>query len=169
MLALDPVTPIGLAFGEPHLALFRAMMASRDVTRAMMATAAASLFKPETIAPGATPEMREGAGARATLFERIVDQTFGVAEGIWLGTPHQLNLEHERRELVPLMARIPNEHLVLWGEQDGWIPADDVRAMATAMPNCRLVVVPGVGHSMNLEQPALYAGYFGGFFGGWAN
>jgi non-heme chloroperoxidase len=26
--------------------------------------------------------------------------------------------------------------------------------------------VPGVGHSMNLEQPALYAGYFGAWFGG---
>ena len=35
-----------------------------------------------------------------------------------------------------------------------------------AMPDCRLVTVPGVGHSMNLESPALYAGYFGAWFGG---
>jgi hypothetical protein len=33
---------------------------------------------------------------------------------------------------------------------------------------CRLVVVPGIGHSMNLELPALYAGYFGAWFGGLA-
>ena len=28
------------------------------------------------------------------------------------------------------------------------------------------VVMPGIGHSMNLERPALYAGYFGSWFGG---
>jgi len=34
------------------------------------------------------------------------------------------------------------------------------------MPNCRLVIVPGTGHSMTLEVPALYAGYFRAWFGG---
>jgi non-heme chloroperoxidase len=57
-------------------------------------------------------------------------------------------------------------HLVLRGEKDDWIPLADLRAMAAAMPDCRLVIVPGIGHSMNLEQPALYAGYFGAWFGG---
>jgi hypothetical protein len=33
------------------------------------------------------------------------------------------------------------------------------------MPDCRRVVMPGTGHSMNLELPALYAGY-GAWFGG---
>jgi non-heme chloroperoxidase len=28
------------------------------------------------------------------------------------------------------------------------------------------MIVPDVGHSMNLEMPALYAGYFGAWFGG---
>jgi phasin len=27
------------------------------------------------------------------------------------------------------------------------------------MPDCRLIVMPSIGHSMNLELPALYAGY----------
>ena len=31
-----------------------------------------------------------------------------------------------------------------------------------------LVIVPGIGHSMNLESPPLYAGYFGAWFGGLA-
>jgi non-heme chloroperoxidase len=55
---------------------------------------------------------------------------------------------------------------VLWGERDGWIAPQDLRTMASAMPDCRLVTVPGIGHSMNLELPALYAGYFGAWFGG---
>ena len=34
--------------------------------------------------------------------------------------------------------------------------------MADAMPDCRPVFAPRAGHSMNLELPAPYAGYFGG-------
>jgi hypothetical protein len=32
-------------------------------------------------------------------------------------------------------------------------------------PDRRLVVVPGIGHSMNPGFPALYVGYFGAWFG----
>ena len=67
------------------------------------------------------------------------------------------------------MPELRHPHLVLWGEFDGWIAPADLRAMAAAMPDCRLVVVPGIGHSMNLELPALYAGYFGAWFGGLAS
>jgi hypothetical protein len=35
-----------------------------------------------------------------------------------------------------------------------------------AMPNCQVVTIPNVGHSMNLESLVLYAGYFGAWFGG---
>jgi pimeloyl-ACP methyl ester carboxylesterase len=66
------------------------------------------------------------------------------------------------------MPEIRQAHLVLWGEKDDWIPQGDLKRMAGAMPDCRLVTVPGIGHSMNLERPALYAGYFGAWFGGLA-
>lgn len=165
-LALDPVTPIGLKFDEASIGIFRAMQASREVTRAGMATAAASLFVADSLLPGATPRFREGVGELQAFFERIVDQTYRVAEGIWFGTPHNLNIEYESGDVARRMPELTHEHLVLWGELDGWIPAEDVRRMAAEMPNCRLVTAPGIGHSMNLENPALYAGYFGGFLGG---
>jgi pimeloyl-ACP methyl ester carboxylesterase len=63
------------------------------------------------------------------------------------------------------MPEIRHPHLVVWGESDGWIAPADLRTMAAAMPDCRLVIVPGIGHSMNLEMPPLYAGYFGAWFG----
>ncbi|MCP1831591.1 non-heme chloroperoxidase [Bradyrhizobium sp. USDA 4518] len=166
VFALDPVTPLGLAFNAEQIGLFRAMMASREVTRAMMATAASSLFLPDSMAPNAVPVFREGLGAIPALFERILEQTFGVSEGIWIGTPVNLTRERESRELERRMPEIRHPHLVVWGEGDGWIAPADLRTMAAAMPNCRLVVVPGVGHSMNLEMPPLYAGYFGAWFGG---
>ena len=169
VLALDPVSPLGLPFGERQIALFEAMRGSRALCRTVMATAAASLFVPASLAAGEAPAFREGTTAQRPLFEKIVEQTFGVSEGVWIGTPRNLNLEYERRELEPRIAEIGHEHLMLWGEEDGWIPRADLERMVEAMPDCRLVSVPGVGHSMNLENPALYAGYFGAFFGGLAN
>jgi non-heme chloroperoxidase len=166
VFALDPVTPFGMHFNAEQIGLFRAMMVSREATRAAMATAASSLFVPESMAPGAIPRFREGLGNVQVFYERILEQTFGVSEGIWIGTPFNLNLEREHGELQHRMAEIRQPHLVLWGEQDGWIPPADLKTMAAAMPDCRLVVVPGIGHSMNLESPALYAGYFGAWFGG---
>ena len=166
VFALDPVTPLGLAFNEEGIGLFRAMMGSREVTRAVMATAASSLFVPESLAANAVPLFRDGLGEIKAFYERILDRTFGVAEGIWIGTPVNLTRERESGELARRMPEIRHPHLVLWGEKDGWIAPADLKLMAEAMPDCRLVAVPGVGHSMNLEQPALYAGYFGAWFGG---
>lgn len=168
VLALDPVTPLGMAFNAGQIGLFRAMMSSRELTRAVMATAASSLFAPESLAPDSVPRFREGLGDIQGFFELILESTFGVAEGIWIGTPFNLNLERESGELEHRMNEIMHPHLVLWGEKDGWIPRGDLKRMADAMPDCRLVTVPGVGHSMNLEQPALYAGYLGAWFGGLA-
>jgi non-heme chloroperoxidase len=155
VLALDPVTPLGMSFNAEQIGLFRAMMKSRKVTRAVMATAASSLFVPESFLPNAMPRFREELGQLRPFFERMLEQTFGVAEGIWIGTPVNLNRERESGELVRRMTEITHEHLVLWGEKDGWIAPADLRTMAAAMPRCRLVIVPGVGHSMNLEIPAL--------------
>jgi non-heme chloroperoxidase len=166
VFALDPITPLGMAFNSEQIGLFRTMMASRDVTRAVMATAAVSLFVPESLASNTVPRFRDGLGDIEAFYEKLLEQTFGVAEGIWIGTPFNLNLERESGELARRMPEIRHPHLVLWGEKDGWIAPADLKRMAELMPDCRLVIVPGVGHSMNLEQPALYAGYFGGWFGG---
>jgi pimeloyl-ACP methyl ester carboxylesterase len=168
VFALDPVTPLGMAFNSDQIGLFRAMMGSKELTRTIMATAASSLFAPESLAPNAVPRFREGLGEIPALFDRIIEQTFAVSEGIWIGTPVNLTREKESGELERRMAEIRHPHLVLWGEYDGWIPPTDLRTMAAAMPDCRLVVVPGIGHSMNVELPALYSGYFGAWFGGLA-
>lgn len=82
VFALDPVTPLGMAFNDEQIGLFRAMMASRDVTRAVMATAATSLFVPESLGPNLVPCFREGLGEIQKTFERILDQTFSVSEGV---------------------------------------------------------------------------------------
>lgn len=166
VFALDPVSPLGIAFDDEQIGVFRAMMGSREVTRSVMATAASSLFVPDSLATKMVPQFRQGVGVLQDFFDRLVEQSFEVSEGVWIGTPINLNLERQSGELTRRMSEIRHPHLVLWGEADGWISRDDLQAMAAAMPDCRLVVMPGIGHSMNLERPELYAGYFGAWFGG---
>src|SRR6201991_3453334 len=110
VFALDPVTPLGMTFNADQIGLFRAMMASRELTRSVMATAASSLFVPESLAPNPAPLFREGLGNVQAFYERILENTFGVAEGIWIGTPVNRNLERESGELERRMAEIRHPH-----------------------------------------------------------
>jgi pimeloyl-ACP methyl ester carboxylesterase len=166
MLALAPVPPGGLAFDAAAMAVFRAMMADKGVTRRVMAKVAPSLFIEESLAGAAAPAFVAPGSPRSDLFERVVEQAQGVAEGIWLGTPFHLNRAAERGGLVHRLSEITAEHLILWGERDLWIRAADLEAMAAGLPRARLAKLAGIGHAMNLEAPELYAGYVGAFFAG---
>src|SRR3981189_2122100 len=121
VFALDPVTPLGMSFNADQIGLFRSRRASKELTRAVMATAASSLFVPDSPAPNAIPRFREGVGEIQALFERILEQTFGVSEGIWIGTPVNLTRGRESRDLERRMPEIRHPHLVVWGEGDGWV------------------------------------------------
>lgn len=164
ILHLDPVTPKGLRFDEAGKAVFAAMKSSKAITRAAMATAAPTLFAEASLTPGCTPALIAPRSEPARLFRAIIDETFTVSDGIWLGTPHHLNAAAEAGGLVSRMAELKAETLILWGELDLWIPRADVEEMARGLPNARLVKVPGIGHSMNLEAPDLYGGYFAATF-----
>jgi pimeloyl-ACP methyl ester carboxylesterase len=81
VLALNPVGPMGLQFPAESFALFDAMKASRERTRA---TLALTLFRPETLATASQPIFDDHATlAQKQLFERLVDRTlqFPTASG----------------------------------------------------------------------------------------
>ena len=71
VLALDPVTPLGLSFNADQIGLFRSMMVSREVTRAAMATAAPTLFVPEKscsrLSAAVSPWYRRAASLLRTI------------------------------------------------------------------------------------------------------
>lgn len=166
VLGLAPVSPRGLAFDAAGIAVFEAMKSAKAVTRAVMASAAPTLFDPGSLAQGRMPSFLDPGSERARLYDRIIDQTFGVSDGIWLGTPFHLNRAAQAGGLVARMGELTAEHLIVWGEADLWIPEADVEAMATGLPAARLVKAPGIGHSMNLEAPDLFAGYVSAFISG---
>jgi pimeloyl-ACP methyl ester carboxylesterase len=54
------------------------------------------------------------------------------------------------------LARIAAPTLVLLGEQDRLVAVEEAAAIAARMPDARLVVVPGAGHLVNVEEPARF-------------
>jgi pimeloyl-ACP methyl ester carboxylesterase len=87
-----------------------------------------------------------------------------ISDGIWFGVPISLNEEFKSQRLYKYQTEINNQHLILWGEHDTVIPKNSVVKMAEMIPNCDLKNIPNIGHSLNLENPALFAGFFIDFF-----
>lgn len=58
-----------------------------------------------------------------------------------------------RPDRTASLASIAVPTLVLAGADDQLIPVEEARAMAEALPDAQLVVVPGVGHLAPLEEP----------------
>lgn len=165
VLAVSPVGPMGLRFPPESTLLFQAMKASRQTTRKALALTAATLFHPETLVPGQHPVFAEQVSReQRDLFEHLVDQAFAVSDGIRFGIPFHLNAAWQSGALRDAQQRIRHPHLILWGALDPFIPRADMEEMAARMPDCRLVVVPDVGHSLLIERPDIYARYFAEMF-----
>lgn len=164
VLHLDPVAPRSIVLPEQAIKGFAAMKAHKAATRAGMAWAASSLFVPESLTSPEGPQLVADAGARGVLFEKIVDQTFSVSDGIWSGTPVGLEREFKLGELAARMGEMRQPQLILWGEKDVILTLADAQDMCAGLPDCRLEVLPGIGHSANLEAPELYAKAFGEWF-----
>ena len=61
--------------------------------------------------------------------------------------------EVDQRDLLPRIA-VPT--LLIWGELDERSPLGVARQFEDAIPNAKLVVIPGAGHVSNLEQPDVF-------------
>src|SRR6185295_4890167 len=51
------------------------------------------------------------------------------------------------------LARLRMPTALIWGERDGLFTLETARAMAAALPQARLEVLPGRGHAVHLERP----------------
>lgn len=59
-----------------------------------------------------------------------------------------------RPEVDTLLPTIACPTLVMTGELDSWAPPSQHEAIAAAIPDSELVIVPGAGHMIQLEAPA---------------
>ncbi len=56
-------------------------------------------------------------------------------------------------EPTPLLRKVQAPTLLLWGDQDGMIPFANSAEYLKAIPNVRLVSLPGIGHLPHEEDP----------------
>jgi non-heme chloroperoxidase len=165
VLMLDPVTPLGLQLATGQIDVLTKMKTDRDTAFAGLASAAPTLFRPETLAARQMPQFAHTtAEPQRVLFKLLIERTRVLSDGIWFGTPHNLALEWESKALAAKMPAMTHEHLILYGKLDYWIPREHVEEMSKRLPNCKLEVFPYVGHSMNLEVPLLFARVFVDYF-----
>ncbi len=61
--------------------------------------------------------------------------------------------ERYTAEIEPLLGAVRCRTLVLWGEDDPWIPLERGRALHERLAEARFDTLPGVGHLPQLEQP----------------
>jgi pimeloyl-ACP methyl ester carboxylesterase len=60
-------------------------------------------------------------------------------------------------EVEPLYPEIRTPTLVVWGQQDTWIPVDRAHRLGTVIPGARTHLIEGAGHLIQLDQPAALA------------
>jgi pimeloyl-ACP methyl ester carboxylesterase len=65
-------------------------------------------------------------------------------------------LTHDKLEALKVLSDTPT--LILCGEEDLLTPVRNSHIMAEALPDAELVVVPGAGHMVMLERPAVVNG-----------
>lgn len=56
------------------------------------------------------------------------------------------------------LARLPVPTALIWGERDGLFNLETARAMAAALPDAHLKILPDCGHAVHIECPGRLAG-----------
>jgi len=165
VLALDPVSPTGLLLPDEALHTFAPFAASRSYAFKFLSFAASSLFTKESLVPGVKSEFRpETTAGQRELFNLIADEARKLSDGAGTGTLYHLKKERDEGVLHKETHRIKQPMLVLWGEADLVIPRVDIEETIRLLPNSRLSTFQGIGHSMVLENPDLYAQIFVEYF-----
>jgi non-heme chloroperoxidase len=156
--ALDhPEQTRGLAFIASPLTL-RGHPALLDLWR----SAIAGLEDP--IDPEFVREFQRGATGTVSpaFMEAAVAETMKVPAVVWRETFRDLLEEDLSGEL----GKITSPALLLWGNRDPIATREDQAAIAAAIPDARLAVLEGCGHSPHWEDPVRVASELAAFADG---
>lgn len=98
-------------------------------------------------------EMTMPPSVPQSLVNDLLQQSFKMPARVWRETNRGL-LEDNSIEAFP---RIGSRTLIIWGDQDSISSKEEQEAMAEAIPNARLVIYAGAGHTLHLEKPGRVA------------
>jgi len=85
-----------------------------------------------------------------------------LRQPVW-GIVGALRALRDRPDSTPLLGRIGVPVLVVAGDDDQIAPAEEMEAMARAIPDARFMVVRDAGHMTPLEQPLALNGAISAF------
>jgi pimeloyl-ACP methyl ester carboxylesterase len=83
-------------------------------------------------------------------FVPLLSEIFAAVRRESLRTLLLVMAEADQRDLLP---RIDAPTLLIWGELDARSPLTVAHQFEKAIPDTKLVLIPGAGHLSNLEQP----------------
>jgi pimeloyl-ACP methyl ester carboxylesterase len=90
------------------------------------------------------------AGDPPAEFVPLLEEMVADVRPASFGTGLFVMAEADQRDLLPRIA-VPT--LLIWGELDARSPLSVAREFERAIPDTKLVVLPGCGHVSNLEAP----------------
>ena len=90
------------------------------------------------------------AGEPPAEYVPLLEEIAAGVRPVSLGRQLFTMAETDQRDLLPHIA-VPT--LLIWGEVDGRSPLGVARQFERAIPDTKLVVIPGAGHVTNLERP----------------
>lgn len=88
--------------------------------------------------------------ARSEVYDPLRQMNVEAGQAVFDAQIHALVNRPEAESLLPQIA-CPT--LVMTGELDSWAPPAQHEAIGAAIPNSKLVIVPGAGHMIQLEAP----------------
>lgn len=97
--------------------------------------------------------LSEGSPGHDEARLRLSGVLRATAPAGWIGALEAMKNRRDQTDLLPTIS-VPT--LVVVGDSDALVPLDVAEAMAKAIPDARLEVIPDAGHVSNLESPAVF-------------
>jgi non-heme chloroperoxidase len=110
----------------------------------------------DPVDPGFVREFLESTIDRPVpqaFVESMVQKSLKVPARVWRATLEGLLEDDSLSELDKIKAPT----LIVWGDQDAFLPRADQEALAAAITGSRLLMYPGAGHTFYWEEPARVA------------
>lgn len=96
------------------------------------------------------PMVAEGNRGDPKIYPPLRQMNVEAGQAVFDAQIHALV---NRPEVETLLPEIACPTLLMTGELDAWAPPAQHEAIAAAIPNSELVIVPGAGHMIQLEAP----------------
>jgi pimeloyl-ACP methyl ester carboxylesterase len=122
--------------------------------------------------PAAIHQAIVAAYLRGAFHRQMSDEALAPHVEPWLGLEgqdafyRQIAQADQRftDEVEPLYEEIAVPVLILWGEEDEWIPPETGRRLQSRIPHAQLQLIPGAGHFLQEDAPDAVASRLARFF-----